>query len=145
MSPRTGSDTEHALARILPRHLVPAVVVAHNFFPLNAQGKVDLPALAAATRPKPSGPSGRRLNAREEMIVSLVAGVCGVHPGLDENFFDAGMHSLQALRLALRTTAATGRDVGLPLVLAHPTVRSLAAAVTSAPPAASGIHRLPRS
>ncbi|MPY30207.1 hypothetical protein FNH09_02435 [Streptomyces adustus] len=96
----------------------------HNFFSLNVQGKVDLKALSTATRPKPSGPSRGMLDAREEMIVSLVAGVRGVRPGADENFFDAGMHSLQALRPALCATAAIGRDVGLPLVLAHPTVRT---------------------
>jgi hypothetical protein len=55
------------------------------------------------------------------------------------------MHSLQAMRLALRITAATGREVGLALVLTHPTVRSLAAAAASAPMSTDTIRRLPQS
>lgn len=144
LSPRTGTDIKRALATVLPKHLVPSVVVTHEVFPLTSQGKVDLPALAATTRPEPAIPPTERLNASERLIAPLVAGVCGVRPGAEDNFFDLGMHSLQALRLALRVSAATGRDIGLPLVLAHPTIRGLATAVTSAPPATDTIRRQPR-
>ncbi|MGI5255442.1 amino acid adenylation domain-containing protein [Actinacidiphila glaucinigra] len=143
LSPRTGSDIQRALAEILPKHLVPNLVHTHEDFPLNAQGKVDLRALDAASTPAnvPTAP----LTPAEELIASLVAGVCGVQPDAQDNLFDLGMHSLQAMRLALRITAATGREVGLALVLTHPTVRTLTAAVASAPEATDTIPRLRQS
>jgi amino acid adenylation domain-containing protein len=145
LSPRTGPDIQRALAEVLPKHLVPSVVVPHEDFPLNSQGKVDLRALAAAPEPKPAVASTAPLDAAEELIAALVAGVCGARPGADDHLFDLGMHSLQAMRLALRITAATGREVGLALVLTHPTVRSLAAAAASAPMSTDTIRRLPQS
>ncbi|MDW6057324.1 phosphopantetheine-binding protein [Streptomyces sp. FXJ1.4098] len=76
--------------------------------------------------------------------MDLATDVLGVRPGVHDNVFELGMHSLQAMRLASRVAAATGRAVGLGLVLTQPTVARLASALESAPTQAEKITRIPR-
>jgi len=141
VSTRTGTAVRRALAAEVPGHLVPSVIVPHERFPVTASGKVDVPALGLP--PQPVQPDAPR-TALETLIVDLSADVLGVRPGVHDNVFELGLHSLQAMRLASRITAATGRAVGLGLVLAHPTAAGLASALESVPDEDEKITRIPR-
>ncbi len=57
-----------------------------------------------------------------------VLGIADV--GIDENFFDIGGSSLLATRIAGRLSLDLGRNVSAADILANPSVRSLAAAIT---------------
>ncbi|MFI1332888.1 amino acid adenylation domain-containing protein [Streptomyces sp. NPDC020845] len=141
VSAESGAAVRRALAAEVPGHLVPSVVVPHERLPVNAVGKVDVRALGLPPRPvEPAAPR----TALETLIVDLATDVLGVRPGVHDNVFELGMHSLQAMRLASRVAAATGRAVGLGLVLTQPTVARLASALESAPTQAEKITRIPR-
>ncbi|GLF95304.1 non-ribosomal peptide synthetase [Streptomyces yaizuensis] len=137
----TGDAVRHALAEVLPSYLVPSAVATYTRLPANGSGKVDIARLA---RTPPSAAADRAPAPLEQLIIELVGDVAGVRPGVHDNLFDIGMHSLQVMRLTARITASTGLAAGLVLVLTHPTVAGLAAALESAPPADGAIPRAER-
>ncbi|WP_157253009.1 non-ribosomal peptide synthetase/MFS transporter [Nonomuraea typhae] len=122
-----------ALRRTLPAHAVPSLLIPVESFPMNARGKIDLPALAARDRPAEPVTGGP--------VAALVAEVLGFPARPDDSLFELGLHSLAAVRLVTRL----GRELGVRLTLAglyaRPTLRGLEALVGDAPaaePAASG-------
>jgi amino acid adenylation domain-containing protein len=93
----------------LPPHMLPRRVVRLERLPLNASGKVDMPALravaavesgpdsVAASGPRPARPPR---TPAEVAVAAAWAAVFGVPaPDLDEDFFASGGHSLIAMRL----------------------------------------------
>jgi thioesterase domain-containing protein len=101
----TGAVRMQAAAA-LPRHLVPAHVVALDRLPLTANGKLDRAAL-----PEPGGSTDGRppRTPREEVLCALFAEVLGVpRVGVDDGFFDLGGHSLLATRLLNRVRDTFG-------------------------------------
>jgi len=117
-----------AVARRLPRHLVPTTVTVLDRLPLTAVGKVDraaLPAPQLPTRRVGDAPVG----AAEQRIAEAFATVLRVDGvGRDDNFFDVGGDSLHATALADELRRA-GYQVTVPDVFAAPTPAELAAAV----------------
>ncbi|GHH24940.1 non-ribosomal peptide synthetase [Streptomyces rubradiris] len=121
-----------ALARTLPRYMLPDVVERLEAFPVTRNGKVDRAALSrrplALGRPVAFEPPANRA---ESAMVAAFAGVLGVPAdtvGVTDSFFDLGGHSLAAMRLAARLPGVTLRDV-----LARPTARALAELAQPAP------------
>ena len=51
---------------------------------------------------------------------------------MNENFFDAGAHSLMLIQASVRLEERLGRPVPIVEVLRHPTARALAAALATA-------------
>ncbi|MFE0334830.1 amino acid adenylation domain-containing protein, partial [Streptomyces sp. NPDC058955] len=140
---RSGEDIRRELAQLLPRQLVPAVVVPHERFPTTDGGKVDAAALRAApvsVRPRPAAPR----SPLEERVTALVADHLGAVPGPDDDLFALGLDSLRALGLVHRLSTGTGRLIGLDAVLAAPTVTGLVAALESAPTGQDSIRRVAR-
>jgi hypothetical protein len=62
----------------------------------------------------------------EGQIASAWQRVLGRFAGPDENFFDAGGTSLQLLEIHATLTRDLGRDVPIPMLFEHPTIRALA-------------------
>ncbi|MFG2881456.1 amino acid adenylation domain-containing protein [Streptomyces sp. NPDC048297] len=124
LTEREGADVRMALAERLPDHLVPSVIMTHRHFPLTSGGKVDVRALPLA--PVREEPRTEPSNDLETLLVHLVTEVCGIRPGVHDNLFRMGMHSLQAMRLSHRVSVALGHVVGLELLLTRPTVAELA-------------------
>jgi amino acid adenylation domain-containing protein len=140
-------ELRDALAEILPRHMVPAVVMPLGVMPLTENGKVDraaLPDPGAVTGPEPESGTAPA-DPVEERLAEIWARTLGrQRVGVLDDFFDIGGHSL----LAAEVIEAIGRAwPGLPVrgllreIFLRPTVRGLAPAVRTAlaaPAAAPG-------
>ncbi|MFC9898103.1 amino acid adenylation domain-containing protein [Nocardia sp. NPDC127579] len=119
-----------ALSAYLPFYLVPAAYVILETFPLNSNGKLDrralpAPEFEAATFRAPSNPV-------EEIVASVFAAVLGVHRvGLDDDFFDLGGNSLDAMRVTARLDAALGSRIQVRTLFQAPTPASLAATLST--------------
>ncbi|MEU0540097.1 alpha/beta fold hydrolase, partial [Nocardia sp. NPDC005978] len=115
-----------ALAERLPSYMVPSAFVVLEELPLNANGKLDRPAL-----PEPEfAPREFRAPAAElEVAVCAVfAEVLDRDPvGLDDNFFELGGNSLIAVRLAAELGAALGRKIPVVLLFTAPTPADIVA------------------
>ncbi|WP_331741674.1 non-ribosomal peptide synthetase (plasmid) [Streptomyces sp. NBC_00726] len=111
----------------LPGYMTPKAFVRLDALPLTANGKLDREAMpepdfdqVVASR-TPQTPLQRELCA---MFGSLLE-VSEV--GIDDDFFELGGQSLQAIRLCNRIGAAVGVGVSVNKLFDHPTVAELAA------------------
>lgn len=127
-----------ALARTLPRHMVPAVLMPLGVMPLTENGKVDraaLPDPGGVTRPEPQSRAAPA-DAVEEQLAQIWARVLGCgRVGVLDDFFELGGHSLLASEVIEHVGRAWPR---IPVrgmlreIFLHPTVRGLAVAVRTA-------------
>nr|WP_282104100.1 amino acid adenylation domain-containing protein [Methylobacterium sp. 37f] len=122
-----------ALARRLPDYLVPGRIVVLAALPLTPGGKLDRAALPApADLPVEAAPA-RPLTETEAVVARIWAealGLPALHP--DQNVFEAGAHSLTALRvLTALGTAFPGRGPTIADLFNNQTVATLAAALTA--------------
>jgi amino acid adenylation domain-containing protein len=112
--PPTIAELREHLKKQMPEHMVPAVFVTLEEFPLTPNGKVDRKAL-----PKPEVDAADEkfeppATATEIALANIWSGVLGVKRiGLHHSFFDLGGHSLLAVRVASRVSVAL--QVGMPL------------------------------
>ncbi|MER6609777.1 non-ribosomal peptide synthetase [Streptomyces sp. NPDC000927] len=120
----------------LPDYMLPARVQQVPTLPVSTNGKLDRTALRALVngigRERTTGftPS----DATEAAVAALWEELLGAPPvSADQNFFDAGGHSLLAVRLANRLVATAGRRVPLRRILGAPTVTAIAALCRETP------------
>ncbi|HEV3051372.1 MAG TPA: non-ribosomal peptide synthetase, partial [Longimicrobium sp.] len=132
-----AAHLRNRLKERLPEYMVPAVFVPMDRLPVNANGKLDQPALPnadayaadAAAHVAPRTPA-------EQTLAAIWAEVLGAERvGVTDNFFDLGGHSLLATRLISRIREAFGAELPLRAVFEAPTVAELAAKVAAAPAA----------
>ncbi|MBM7412546.1 amino acid adenylation domain-containing protein [Clavibacter michiganensis] len=120
----------------LPAYAVPHRIHLVDAWPLTANGKVDVPALARAlaeadadaddpARPGAPAPA----TATEAALAELWAGILGTPPAPDTGFFAAGGDSLAMLRLVTAAQRRFGVDAGVRRFLEEPTVRAFAACI----------------
>ncbi|MFE7460344.1 amino acid adenylation domain-containing protein [Streptomyces sp. NPDC057554] len=124
------ADLIARLAGVLPRHLVPSVVVPLAALPLNAHGKVDRQAL-----PDPGAPRGgtRREpgTERERVLCAAVADtLCLDAVGPDDDFFGIGGDSISSIQLVARARAA-GLRLTARQIFEHRTPAALAAVASA--------------
>ena len=117
------------LRKKLPPYMVPAAFVSVPELPLNSSLKVDrkkLPPPVWEQKPE----AGTRTPARtatEKLLAGLWTEVLGVqNPGIDDDFFDLGGHSLSAVNLLGKIHKATGRQLPLSVLFRHSSIRELA-------------------
>ncbi|MGJ4946579.1 amino acid adenylation domain-containing protein, partial [Bradyrhizobium sp. HKCCYLS1011] len=110
----------------LPDYMVPSHIVMLESLPLTANGKIDRDAL-----PEPTASSGDQraapASAVQELLFAIWCDVLQVEgPGVDDNFFASGGHSLIAAQLIARINVAFQSALPLRTVFEAPTIRMLA-------------------
>ncbi|MFI7597372.1 amino acid adenylation domain-containing protein [Actinoplanes sp. NPDC049681] len=108
----TPAEVRAALAERLPSAMVPSLYAVVDALPLTVNGKLDAAALPAAA---PVATASRPpADDRERRLCELFAEVLGLPSfGVEDDFFDAGGHSLSALRLVGRVRAELGGELSL--------------------------------
>ncbi|GAA1024555.1 MULTISPECIES: non-ribosomal peptide synthetase [Amycolatopsis] len=123
------------LARSLPAHMIPAVFVALDELPLNANGKLDHRALPApGVRVENRYVAARTEN--ETVLAEVWSAVLGVDQvGVEDNFFGLGGDSILSIQVVSRA-----RQAGLTLtskdLFQHQTIAELGRVVTTGGPVA---------
>ncbi|MEV4613129.1 amino acid adenylation domain-containing protein [Kitasatospora sp. NPDC049258] len=125
-APADAEALRAELARTLPEHMVPAVLMGLDALPLSLNGKLDRKALPA---PVPAGEDGGRAprTEAERVLAALVAEVLGLPAvGVDDNFFSLGGDSISAIQLGSRARKA-GFEITPRVVFERRTVARIAA------------------
>ncbi|MGW3687088.1 amino acid adenylation domain-containing protein [Streptomyces sp. NPDC005125] len=122
----TADQVRTRAAAVLPGHLLPSLWTVLERLPLTSHGKLDRAALPeplpAAARP------AEPASDRERTLCKLFAEVLGLPgAGPDTDFFQAGGHSLLALRLSGRIEAELGGRVPVGELFTAPTPAALTA------------------
>jgi amino acid adenylation domain-containing protein len=113
----------------LPEHMVPAVFVMLDSFPLTSNGKVDRRALPSPsdTRPELGKAFVEFRTPTEELLAEIWAQVLGVERvGIYDDFFDLGGHSLLATQVVSRIRETFQVEMPLRRLFETPTVAGLA-------------------
>lgn len=109
----------------LPRRLVPAAIVAVDAVPATAEGAPDIRALPV---PDLSGLARYQAprTARQEIVCDVFAEILRVpRIGLDDDFFNLGGRSVDAMLLAARISTVLGVSVRMVDLFQAPTVAEL--------------------
>jgi fengycin family lipopeptide synthetase D/tyrocidine synthetase-2 len=154
------SQLSAQLRTILPAYMVPQRVMIHSALPLTASGKIDRQALTESIAPQRHGSklasdevprqapvqtTGSDLQATIAAAWQAVLGVSAVNG--DDNFFQLGGDSLQAMRVVSQLARDLQADIDLRDIFDAPTPREFAVLVagkSNVAPAkeASGMHDL---
>jgi amino acid adenylation domain-containing protein len=113
----------------LPDYMVPAVFIAVSKIALTPNGKVDrkrLPIPKALTRERSASVIAPR-NQLEEQLAGIWSEILGIdRPGVRDNFFDLGGHSLLLIRVHARLRRELDADIAVIDLFRYPTIESMA-------------------
>ncbi|HEX8613864.1 MAG TPA: amino acid adenylation domain-containing protein [Telluria sp.] len=128
-----ASALHHALAGVLPEHMVPAAYVPLASLPLTPNGKLDRKALpapqgAAFAHSQYAAPQGALESALAELWCDLLQ---LERVGRNDHFFELGGHSLLAVQMTSRLRQRLGLEVPLAGLFAQPVLRSFAMLVSA--------------
>ncbi|MBI2737465.1 MAG: non-ribosomal peptide synthetase [Rhodospirillales bacterium] len=125
----------------LPPHMRPSRIVAHDEFPLTANGKIDQRLLTARATVE-SAPVVSAASETEHMLSRIFARVLGVRTiGVATNFFELGATSLKLME-AHAEISRMWPQVEVLALFRHPTIRDLARAIDGSQ--ASIVHEAQR-
>jgi acyl carrier protein len=115
--------------RRLPEVMVPGRLVECERWPLSRNGKLDRRALAEQDLAAlaQAGPQAEPETPGEQLIARIWCDVLQVRePGIDENFFDLGGHSLRLMVVQHNLEQAFGASIPIVDLFQYTTIRSLA-------------------
>ncbi len=129
-----GSDTDSAtlikhLKKLLPEYMIPTCFIKLQALPLTPNGKIDRKSLPPpqSARTDALTPASPPRTETEKMIFEIWRRVLKrSSSGIDEDFFEAGGHSLLAVALMSEIEKATGKRLPISALFRNSTVRSLA-------------------
>jgi amino acid adenylation domain-containing protein len=128
-TPPTAPQLREHLLASLPEYMVPAAFAFLDALPLNANGKVDLTALATqplAEVEHTHEPPGTWMEAS---LVDIWESILGRKPiGVTDDFFNLGGHSLLAIRMLAEVEKMTGIKIPPRQLFEDATIRHLALA-----------------
>ena len=133
-TPPLSVELRAFVAGILPDYMAPAAYVSVDAWPKTANGKIDQAALprpetlareTQAAYVAPEGDTERRVAAIWRDCLNLKT------VGIDDNFFDLGGHSLLLVKVHGRLRAELDAQLSLVDLFRYPTVRLLAAALST--------------
>lgn len=133
------SELRNFVAQTVPDYLVPAMFVLLESLPMNANGKIDLPALPTPLDTR-QGANTTFVAAADEIEIELtkiwqqLLGQQSI--GIKDNFFELGGHSLLAVRLFSQIEQLWGKSLPLATLLQAPTIETLAQLIRQAGDAA---------
>jgi len=121
------------LQKTLPKYMLPAAVTWLDSFPLTSSGKLDRNALPLPTRCDPQR-SYRAPSSRDEaLLVRTWSDVLQIQRiGVDDDFFDLGGTSLQAVMIFARIAKSHGLDLPAATMMRAPTIARLVALLKEA-------------
>jgi amino acid adenylation domain-containing protein len=126
----TPADLRVHLAGRLPGYMVPAHLLILDEFPLNANGKVDRSKLPAPDSADGASSYVAPRTLIETVLVDVYATVLNLERvGIDDNFFDLGGNSLQAMQLITRLRKDLAVDTDVTAIFLAPTPAQLTAAL----------------
>jgi amino acid adenylation domain-containing protein len=124
----TADEIRASVAKTLPSYMVPSRISVMERLPRQTSGKIDLKALKPAAEPIRS--SAEKLNEAQASVARAWSEILNLSsPGLDDNFFDVGGHSLLLVKLKDRITALTTCEIGILDLFRNPTIRRQAALI----------------
>ena len=134
--PLDGAELRTFLRQQFPEYMVPSRLILLECLPLNRNGKIDLPALAALKEEAPAkeceviGPS----NPVEEQLADIWKALLKQERiGIHDNFFMLGGHSLLASQVIARIRNTFRVQVPLIDFLESPTIAALAEKISQLP------------
>jgi amino acid adenylation domain-containing protein len=138
-----GAEEERAIVgelrmyarEVLPGYMVPSAIVVLDSLPLTPNGKLDRKALPEPAASLSAADDGFEppQSSTEETLARIWTEILGVESvSVNDNFFDAGGHSLMATQLIARVRSTFGADIPLQTFFASPTIRDIARAVDEA-------------
>ena len=125
------------LREYLPAYMVPETLLFLEALPLTPHNKIDRQALPSAASRRPTvAPTTAPRNAIEARLAAIWQEVLGQDGGIDDNFFQVGGNSLQAIQLLSKISLACGVKLSARQLYLHPTVAALAQVLekSAAPP-----------
>jgi amino acid adenylation domain-containing protein len=126
-------ELKRALRRRLPEYMTPVEWVKVERLERTASGKVDrkkLREVGGEALQEEKENDERQASAIEELVAGIWEKLLGVEKvGVEENFFDAGGHSLLAIQVVSQIRQVFGVEISLRKVFEAPTVAGLAAAI----------------
>jgi amino acid adenylation domain-containing protein len=118
------------LRRLLPAAFVPEAIVVLKALPLTPNGKVDRKALPAPLRPLRTTTVAEPRTLTERQVTDLMRELLkDGNLGPEDNFFEAGGHSLLALQWLAGIRKLLGVEVSLRILFERPTAAAVARAV----------------
>jgi acyl-coenzyme A synthetase/AMP-(fatty) acid ligase/acyl carrier protein len=143
----SAREIRHWLSRRIPAYMIPSAVRFLDAMPITSSGKLDRAALNRSATGTQSTPQGTRTESTgtqiEHVLAEIWAGVFGVDQvGPEQDFFDLGGDSLQAVQIAFRVREALNLPLKPVDVQMNPSVAELAALVNRMC-AAAGTHVVP--
>ncbi|RKS76990.1 amino acid adenylation domain-containing protein [Actinomadura pelletieri DSM 43383] len=133
--PETAAGLGERLRARLPSYLVPSALITMAELPRNPNGKVDRRALPEPGRAdRRNVPYTEPRTPAEHEVAELVREVLNTERiGVLDDLTDHGLHSLGAMRIAMRLRAERHVDVPLTLMQQDATVASLAELIDRSP------------
>ncbi|MER6492125.1 amino acid adenylation domain-containing protein [Streptomyces griseorubiginosus] len=121
----TAAEVREGLRKVLPAAMVPSAVEFTDRLPRTSTGKIDRNALSTVV--KEQVVPAEEVVGLEATITRVWAHVLGVERMTpDDDFFDLGAQSLQAIQVANRLGVELDREVRVAWLFEHPTAADLA-------------------
>jgi len=129
-----AAESLTACAReLLPDYMLPQPLLTVERLPLTVSGKVDREVVLGLARNWQPLPSRQPSTDDERAIAKIWSELLEIaSPGLDDDFFASGGHSLLAIQLLSRIRRELGHDITIRQLFEKPTIAGLADAIPSA-------------